>query len=50
MMLGLINQPEHFKQWFGEFITQSGTSWTWRRRSRRISRMKFTMPCSRAIS
>ncbi len=23
MMLGLINQPEHFKQWFGEFITQS---------------------------
>ncbi len=23
MMLELINQPEHFKQWFGEFISQS---------------------------
>lgn len=23
MMLGLINEPEHFKQWFGEFISQS---------------------------
>jgi 50S ribosomal protein L16 3-hydroxylase len=23
MMLELINQPEHFKAWFGEFITQS---------------------------
>lgn len=23
MMLGLINQPAHFSQWFGEFITQS---------------------------
>ncbi len=22
-MLDLINQPEHFKQWFGEFISQS---------------------------
>ncbi|MGU0015718.1 winged helix domain-containing protein [Escherichia coli] len=22
-MLELINQPEHFKQWFGEFISQS---------------------------
>jgi 50S ribosomal protein L16 3-hydroxylase len=23
MMLDLINQPEHFSQWFGEFVTQS---------------------------
>ncbi len=23
MMLELIDQPEHFKQWFGEFISQS---------------------------
>ena len=23
MMLELINQPEHFKQWFGQFISQS---------------------------
>ncbi|MNE11924.1 50S ribosomal protein L16 arginine hydroxylase [compost metagenome] len=23
MMLGLINEPVHFKQWFGEFISQS---------------------------
>ena len=23
MMLDLINEPEHFKQWFGEFVSQS---------------------------
>ncbi|VDZ73051.1 cupin superfamily protein family [Atlantibacter hermannii] len=23
MMLDLINQPEHFAQWFGEFISQT---------------------------
>ncbi|MBF4212687.1 cupin domain-containing protein, partial [Pseudomonas donghuensis] len=23
MMLDLINEPEHFRQWFGEFISQS---------------------------
>lgn len=23
MMLDVINQPEHFNQWFGEFISQS---------------------------
>ncbi len=23
MMLGLINQPEQFKEWMGEFISQS---------------------------
>ncbi len=50
MMLGLINQPEHFKQWFGESLSPSRVmSSTSRRRSRRISQMRFTMPCSRAI-
>jgi 50S ribosomal protein L16 3-hydroxylase len=50
MMLGLINQPEHFKQWFGEFITQSRHELDVAPPSRRISLMRFTMRCNRAIA
>ena len=44
MMLGLINQPEHFQQWFGEFISQSRHELDIARRNHRISQTKFTMP------
>jgi 50S ribosomal protein L16 3-hydroxylase len=49
MMLGLINQPEHLSSGSASLSPSRVMSWTSRRRSRRISLMRFTMPCSRAI-
>ena len=50
MMLGLINQPEHFLSSGSASLSPSRVmSLTSRRRSRRISQTRFTMPCSRAI-
>lgn len=43
MMLELINQPEHFKQWFGSLFPSHAMNWISRRQSRLISRMKYTM-------
>lgn len=43
MMLELINQPEHFKQWFGSLYPSHVMNWISRRQSRLISRMKSTM-------
>ena len=51
MMLGLINPSRSTLSSGSANLSPSpGTSWTWRRRSHRISRMKFTMPCCREIS
>lgn len=44
MMLDLINQPAHFQQWLGEFISQSRHELDIAPPEPPISQMKFTMP------
>ncbi len=50
MMLDLINEPEHFRQWFGEFISQSRHELDVAPPERRIRRTRFTMRFSKATS
>jgi ribosomal protein L16 Arg81 hydroxylase len=50
MMLDLINEPEHFRRGLASLSASPATSWTLRRRSRRIRRTRFTMHFNKATS